>query len=300
MFQIKSRSQRKKKKCLESKLAQLSEVSCFKCTDNIDDLYDSCLKYSQLQQEFCDKIINAPRVRKQLHVGRLVAINSTDFPNHLAVITRCLQDSYNALVLHQKDKDKAARIEGDGELWTTSFRTIQLVLEFTSSTGCFMPAAREERTFTPISIRIQDISRVYQQKVDFNESEILRSIQRFKFSPENFDSNIIDVVTNNMYDAYAKLAEINYYATSLEQMDIIDALASERGKILTNESASCQRFQEHLQSTCQRLSVRDELKQLEFDLSYSALRYMPEFEKRIRVLRRLNYLDESNLLQLKG
>lgn len=46
--------------------------------------------------------------------------------------------------------------------------------------------------------------------------------------------------------------------------------------------------------------TQKELERIAFSLSYQSLHFMPEFEVRVQVLKRLRYLGEENQLKLKG
>ena len=46
--------------------------------------------------------------------------------------------------------------------------------------------------------------------------------------------------------------------------------------------------------------VKTELEVIGYALSYSSLKFMPEFEVRVRVLKRLGYLGAEDQLKLKG
>jgi superfamily II RNA helicase len=46
--------------------------------------------------------------------------------------------------------------------------------------------------------------------------------------------------------------------------------------------------------------VRKELERIAYSLSYQSLQFMPEFEVRVRVLKRLRYLGSEDQLKLKG
>jgi len=49
-----------------------------------------------------------------------------------------------------------------------------------------------------------------------------------------------------------------------------------------------------------RKKLQHSIDQLRFMLSTEHLQLMPEFHMRLEVLRRLNYIDSSNAVQLKG
>lgn len=44
----------------------------------------------------------------------------------------------------------------------------------------------------------------------------------------------------------------------------------------------------------------EQIKELEHLLSAESLSLMPEFKQRVEVLRRLNYIDNNNIVQIKG
>ena len=46
--------------------------------------------------------------------------------------------------------------------------------------------------------------------------------------------------------------------------------------------------------------VQMKLEEIAFSLSYQSLKFMPEFEVRVRVLKRLKYLGDEDQLKLKG
>ena len=48
------------------------------------------------------------------------------------------------------------------------------------------------------------------------------------------------------------------------------------------------------------MHVEQELGRIAYSLSYQSLQFMPEFEVRVRVLKRLRYLGDEDQLKLKG
>ena len=53
-------------------------------------------------------------------------------------------------------------------------------------------------------------------------------------------------------------------------------------------------------SLSELLYVKLQLEKIAYSLSYKSLQFMPEFETRVKVLRRLRYLGNEDQLKMKG
>ena len=71
-------------------------------------------------------------------------------------------------------------------------------------------------------------------------------------------------------------------------------------KLNQSKCQKCPKFLEQYSNTDKKQRLRNQINKLQFDLSEESLYLMPEFNFRLDVLLKLNYIDVHKTVQLKG
>lgn len=85
--------------------------------------------------------------------------------------------------------------------------------------------------------------------------------------------------------------------TAVSQIHILDIL---KKKVVERSCLECTQFREHFDHTFIKLNLREQVGRLKFLMSEEALQLHPEYQMRIKVLKKLGYIENNNTVTLKG
>ncbi|KAL5266555.1 hypothetical protein ACHWQZ_G003808 [Mnemiopsis leidyi] len=304
--QIKARDYKRDRKELEKKLETLKPVSCQVC-DDIKQFYMDGLIMMGLETDFKRKILNTAKASKSLHPGRLVIVSTPQFPFHIATIVNPNVDDkkdireLKVIVLHSKEYSSGLELNSALEPWERTIVELQISPGVTCRSDCdvIRPESGDEPGFSVANISLLDLSCVLSQKVTADMESIKKNLQHMKFNPRNWDPTPIEILAKEMMQV-KKPTEMNYDVRDMDGVELLENIKKQRGAMSKYTCFKCSTFNDHIRQTSELMYVEQELGRIAYSLSYQSLQFMPEFEVRVRVLKRLRYLGNEDQLKLKG
>ncbi|TKR94081.1 hypothetical protein L596_008418 [Steinernema carpocapsae] len=93
------------------------------------------------------------------------------------------------------------------------------------------------------------------------------------------------------------------HITDLDGFELIENMAKKRHDIMQENRQgfrTCAFMQKHIEHACQAAAIRNEENNVAFQMSENNLILINDYDKKINVLRALNFISSSNVVQLKG
>uniref|UniRef100_A0AAR2LKJ7 SKI2 homolog, superkiller viralicidic activity 2-like n=1 Tax=Pygocentrus nattereri TaxID=42514 RepID=A0AAR2LKJ7_PYGNA len=238
---------------------------------------------------------------KSLSVGRVVIVNNVQHLNALSVILQVSNDSVNrtftALIICEKGNE-----EPSGAAQTnTDFRHLH-------NTSLFIPEGPCSHTVQ--KLKAQDITAITVKTLKVIPERIIdnynkRQQPRFRMDPPG---QAISTATQELLrlaeanpDGIATLDPVN--DLHLKGVDVVEGVMRQRVLQDSLKDFHCTHsptFTEQFARVQERMSLQEELDRLLFLVSDLSLTLLPEYNQRIKVLKELKYIDESDAVQLKG
>ncbi|XP_072388154.1 superkiller complex protein 2 isoform X2 [Diabrotica undecimpunctata] len=296
---------RKKVEKVDEELKELCRQQISTYLRPLVKFYETASVYLNIRKNIMNSVLSSPKVQKTLIPGRLIVITHKHHVNKLALILTCIrskQHLYKVLVLNDNTQEVLKDYKED--FW---YYMLSLTEEKMFSTA----TAAEHDILT---VSAEDIFEISGRNLKINTDLVMkdvekRQMERFKYDPvgqtcvetvqelhkltmlANNDRGtleflhfIIDLKVNDqeLYMGLQKMYEI--------KDKLIDHLPSTR---IPN-------FDRQFWIVFSRKFLEEKKKDLEFQLSNASLSLYPDYENRIELLRRLNYVDGQNKIQLKG
>ncbi|CAG9834639.1 unnamed protein product [Diabrotica balteata] len=295
---------RKKLEKVEEELKELCRQQISTYLRPLVKFYETASVYLNIRKNIMNSVMSSPKVQKTLIPGRLIVITQKHHVNKLALILTCIrskQHLYKVLVLNN---------------------TQEVLKDYKEDFWYYMLSLTEEKLFSTataaehdiLTVSAEDIFEISGKTLKINTDLVMkdvekRQMERFKYDPvgqtcvetvqelhkltmlANNDKGtleflhfIIDLKVNDqeLYMGLQKMYEI--------KDKLIDHLPSTR---IPN-------FDRQFWIVFSRKFLEEKKKDLEFQLSNASLSLYPDYENRIELLRRLNYVDGQNKIQLKG
>ncbi|KAF5297087.1 hypothetical protein FQA39_LY02667 [Lamprigera yunnana] len=264
--------------------------------------YTDAKLYLESHNEFMNEVIKNSQIKRQLVPGRVVLITHKYHINKLALIlsiTKYSDLSFKVLVLTDSANSK---MEDEPELY---YKMLSLCRD-----ELFSPEAspgHEVLTITPSDIfEITSITVKVDCALVINDWE-KRQIERFKAAPLgpkcSFAIQELIKLTMNMTDK-DNINRITFLDMKTKDIDLYESIVklNKSKDVLLNHINSTQipNFEEHFLTVFKRKSLKDKQDHLQHQLSYASMAFYPEYEKRINFLRKLNYINSLNRVELKG
>uniref|UniRef100_A0A8B9JVF4 SKI2 homolog, superkiller viralicidic activity 2-like n=1 Tax=Astyanax mexicanus TaxID=7994 RepID=A0A8B9JVF4_ASTMX len=238
---------------------------------------------------------------KALSVGRVVVVNNAQHFNALAVILQVSNDSVNrmftALIICEKGNEETS----ETTQLNRGFRHLH-------NTSLFIPEGPCSHTVQ--KLKAQDISAITVKTLKVIPERIIdnynkRQQPRFRMDPPG---QAISTATQELLrlaeanpDGITSLDPVN--DLHLKGVDVVEGVMRQRVIQDCLKDFQCTHsptFNEQFARVQERMGLQEELDRLLFLVSDMSLTLLPEYNQRIKVLKELKYIDESDAVQLKG
>ncbi|XP_063387535.1 superkiller complex protein 2 [Cydia fagiglandana] len=271
--------------------------------------YDTAAMYIDVLNDIMPILLNQPKVLKEFVPGKILIFSAGPYINQLGIYlntTGPRQTPYKILALNTAVQDTARYNFDIDESW---YRML-------SFSALYNGIGTEESTMdhTILCIAPKNVMAVTKMTLKIDASIIIqdwekRQMPRFKDAP----------VGSSCATAIQELSRISHAvktgATKLEQINLTQSLAVSTGEILDlldsmarlqkelgdlEKSTDIANFKSEFAIVYERKQTerkRDKYRRL---LSFENLALYPDYQRRLMVLRELNYIDEHDSVILKG
>lgn len=264
-----------------SKMDQLPQLTCDLCSVDIAAWYHSFMNFREFKENLMGIILIRASDKKLLNSGRLIVYNDTEgkhlfSPGLLLKVSKGMNSSISGLVVLSVDDDAK-----------------YVVKEITSGQVCCILNKQ---------VKGIDVGGVLSE----NETSSRGRNQR-KYVTEEVGEKL---------DAQGLSCDIDLLLSSASSFITHDKLGkldpdtvfriqeyAQRFKDLAHPNVQClkcKQFVNHFEIYRNRSKYEEDLNQIKYKVSTESLELLPEYNQRIEVLKRLNFLDEHLVLLPKG
>lgn len=270
--------------------------------------YELSALYIETRNKIMENLFASAKMLKVLTPGRLVLLTYKNHINKVGLILNIVKGKkslYKVLVLTDAE---SVENEEKTDLW---YQMLALV-----NNQVFLPLRSYGHTILTISAN--DIFEIIDKaiKIDtdlVNRDWEKRQMERFKNDPvgQTCQQAIQEVqkVTMILNDNQDNV-DHGLYLNFIQDLKIKEQhfhedliqIYSIKKKLITDHFASAQipNFEQHFSSIFERTFLERKREELKHFLSSASLSLYPDYENRIELLQRLNYVDMQNRVQLKG
>jgi antiviral helicase SKI2 len=269
--------------------------------------YECAASYLEARSRCMDNVMTSPKVIKVLTPGRILLVTHKSHVNKLALllsIIRGKKPSYKVLVLTDA---KAETDNGKNDLW---YKMIAL-----SNDNIFVPLNSPGHTV--LTIPAQDIFEIADKIIKIDTELVIRDwekrqIERFRNDPigQTCQQAIQELYkyTMSLHET-TKNQEVMFYLHLIQDLKVNEQQIHGELKLVYNikdrlidhlPSTQIPNFEQQFSSVFTRTFLERKRDDLKHFLSSASLSLYPDYENRIELLRRLNYVDLQNRVQLKG
>jgi len=288
-------SNAEKLKVLESRLGNLSLIN--DPSGDLHEYYDCCAEYFKLRSSINEKIYAQHVGSKVLVPGRVVELDTKEFHGAAAVVLTNKDGSIKVLVLSGMDSP----VSTDDEDWSILPRPVL-------SSKLFFPEGPCSQVVRSISV--QDIAVVSVKVLKVNAERIIDDVKkreqpRFQNDPPGQSTQLATQELLRLVESNADgLPAVDPVADlRIQDLDLVQDVR--RFQYLANSLPmfNCVHdplFEENFRRLRENTMVRNEYQRLKTVLSDDNLSLLPEYQQRVEVLRKLGYVNDSGVVQLKG
>ncbi|XP_045527687.1 helicase SKI2W [Pieris brassicae] len=300
------------KKLLQKAELEYSEKCSSPLTPHLAPLatfYDLCTAYVEVLGEIMPLLLSQPKVSKEFVPGRILLLSAGPYINQLGIYLNGngpRQTPYKVLVLNTVEEDSNRYNFDRDEAW---YRMLSF-----SSLYDHIGTEESTKEHTILCIAPKNVIAVTRTCLKIDGNIIIqdwekRQMPRFKDAP----------VGASCASAVQELSRLSHAArtkvTPLETISLTQALNISTGELLhaldkmnklkaqieaQKKSTAIANFRNEFAIVYERKQAerkRDKYKRL---LSYESLALYPDYQRRLLVLRELNYIDEHDSVILKG
>lgn len=286
------------------------------CSGDLEHYHDVCDEYLLLKETIQTQAFLQPHGLKMLSAGRVVVVNTVSHRNSLGVILGSVLPSkrdrtFKVLVICEQKRELPFGCSDDSARKDTSPVTnsdwLGLELHFLGN-KYFRPTGPCGQEI--IEVGLKQITYVSSKLLKINAEKIIEDVRKREMP--RFRKDEPSQNTTLATQELLRLTEVDPGGLPMidpvkdlhvKDLDIIEKFS--RMKFLEDSlpKYNCihdPSFEENLKQLHERKALESEIAKLTFQLSEQNLALLPEYKQRIEVLRELKYIDNCNVVQLKG
>ncbi|KAK4884408.1 hypothetical protein RN001_000679 [Aquatica leii] len=264
--------------------------------------YTDAKLYLETHKLFMNEVVKNPQLQKQLIAGRVILITHKFHINKLALIlsvTKHTSSLYKVLILTDCNASNDENKPDD------YYKMLAL-----TSDRIFVPEASPGHEI--ITIGPGDIFEITSTTINVEYSFVIsdwekRQMERFRDAPVGQKCSIaiqeLLKLTMNMVDKN-NVDRVTFIDMKVKDIHLHESMLNlnKSKDLLLDHISSTQipNFEEHFLTVFNKKSLEDKKEFLQHQLSYASMSLYPEYEKRINVLKELNYINSLNRVELKG
>ncbi|XP_047115180.1 helicase SKI2W [Schistocerca piceifrons] len=306
---------------VESKLAeQPSQSYLGSLFSEMAAFYDVATEYIELLNTLRVKTMTRPKVVREMVPGRVLLISHKEHVNKLAlllsfssdyrrslykVLVLCdsiSQNSSGEIRLEVRNEDKSRKEPPEKpEIW---YRMMGLI---GGGTSVFVPDGVGGHAV--LAIGPADILEISDKTVRINVERVIqdwdkRQLPRFRDAPVGESCNYalqellrithshIAEKTLFFFDTFREIAATN--------MDDFQRLHRLKEEIKTFDFSRVPHFEKQFENVFARKELERKREHLKFSQSHRSMTLFPEYEKKVKLLQKLKYIDANKCVELKG
>ncbi|XP_059090527.1 superkiller complex protein 2-like [Tigriopus californicus] len=269
--------------------------------EEIKSFYRQAAEFFQIRDQVWPLVLSHPTAIKLISAGRVVVLNIGNRVNTFGMILgtdkKSLRKTYSVLI---QGEIRCDGIEKEADL----NRFLSLGYDYSTDV-----IQGDEHSI--LEVNDDDIIDITTKSMKIDADKILESVKRrqiprFKNDPPG--QSVILAITE--LKKYADLVrETNTEMVNLirdlkiQDMDLVTDLQkmqSIRDNVSNMSCTSMLDFKNQFTMVYQQMKLQAELEHTQFLMSENSLTFLPDYHKRIEVLRSLRYIDDNNTVQLKG
>ncbi|XP_069775689.1 superkiller complex protein 2 isoform X2 [Narcine bancroftii] len=297
---------RKDTKAYERQIQELTrhlanfEVECTGQLSDLESYYITVRELLYTRASLQKKILESMAGMKALSPGRVVVVKTQRHRNALGVILQVSGGrSFTTLVLCEARQGEEEEVQE-----TSAAPTPQQLLTH----KLFLPEGPCGHTVEQLGP--EDLGSVTVKTLRINTDRIIddfkkRQIPRFRNDPPGASVTTATQELLRLAEASPEgIASLDPVSElQLKDLDLVDGYTRARRLEQTLVGFTCvhsPKFAIEYGRMHERMTMKDELERLRFLVSDQSLMLLPEYEQRVEVLKRSQYLDSSCAVQLKG
>ncbi|VDK66723.1 unnamed protein product [Onchocerca ochengi] len=330
-------TQKTRLKEIEKLLASREDPNCATCfpieNHSIVDYYESLRIFLRSRAELWPELIRIPVVDKLLSPGRLIIVCLPEFGRiaTLAMILKIMVDGnskkMSLLLSMEDDGEVAEHVKRKVDCFTRMLEEEQREICEKSLLQCAAFYGLEglspqkfsdkmRRIYTIVdSIPFDRLIAICQKTLKIDPLAVIEDMKERNYpnhrtkSPDQAVQKIIDEIDNmaanwdSTKKGSVKLPGQDIQVNDVDMFQKLLHLNDFRNFLINDTNFCCRQcplFREHFAYVHDKKSLQDKCDGLRLKLSTDGLLLSQDYYDRIKLLRRLNYIDDSNLVSLKG
>lgn len=273
----------KKIKALEEELEQVRNETCNSCDRDIERLLDVTVRLKQNTVDIMTELTDTPEIFKVLKIGRLVVYRDEEEKHRLGFVFRNDTKTMTCRVLCFTEPNTLPNGEPNYLPYLGKFSSY-----CKANFEKFKPT---EPLFYNIPLISIEYITAYVLKVQFKSF-----LKKEPDALEEFDKEVSNVIKSSLKLRERKFdikGNLQLHQNILERENIMRQLIS-------LESYECPRLASHFIPEYKKYKLESEIKQLNHLMSDENLNLLPDYERRLQVLKSTGFIDKHNTVLLKG
>lgn len=303
---------------LHKKLSTLEDIECFMCSVDLEQYWNACRDYHDMQKHLQGVVLSHPLAVKALSPGRVVVISNNSVANVLGVVLKSIigassERIFTVLVICDINSNSTKNSDSDSSKNSASAINSNNipdtdVVKPLIKTRLFQPEGKCGHEVVQCKADLVDV--VTTKTIRIDADKIINDVKkreqpRFRDDPPSQSvtmatQELLRIIEANI-DGLPGLDPLkDLHLRDIDLVEKFRSLELMKQKISTFNCINCPRFSEHFSQISANMKVKEDYRQLQFLLSDASLTLLPEYQQRVEVLKAFNYLDKHSAVQLKG
>ena len=283
-------------------LESLIDLNCVTC-EGIANFYAHAKDYCKQRSETFEAIHKLSSVVKILNPGKFVLISHNQYQNWPACLLKFDLKSKNCFTVLILQDSKS--LESDN--LTIEEILIKQCLSVNEKGICILDDIAGHDI---LEITASSIAGIFKKSIKIDGKKIIdnvekRKIPRFKDDPPG--KSVTEVINDlqKLNETKGEELVLLHPINDMNVRDIYSVAMIHKMNIFLEKAQSqscleCPQFSDHFKVSIKRLKLLEDIGKLKFLMSEEALQLHPEYQMRIDVLKQMGYIENNNIVTLKG
>nr|WCZ58664.1 exosome RNA helicase MTR4/SKI2W [Seculamonas ecuadoriensis] len=288
----------------EQLLSEMSHIDCILGEPDIENFYDAFAPFANCDDALREKTMQTKNAQQLIVPGRVCVVRTMEYGITLACVVPpsrsalSISRAANSVPLVILRTTKPVHLSSTSVSALPLYSHVQLPPSHERAHVDSLPYS-SVLSVTKTKLKISSVDDDY-------ESSKPKSMGSSSASTSEYDASFIANELATLWETSGPEGPAAYHPVrdlKMQDLDFTEMFAQRRqyaARIEASKCSTCPKLVSQYDQISRQKRLAAKMEQIRTALSDANLQLMPEFENRVRVLQRLNYLDADRIVQLKG
>eukprot|EP00298_Acanthocystis_sp_HF-20_P014529 c20807_g1_i1.p1 GENE.c20807_g1_i1~~c20807_g1_i1.p1 ORF type:complete len:819 (+),score=295.46 c20807_g1_i1:60-2516(+) len=285
------------RKLAKEKFEKLGKLTCiYDEFPAIEEYYETYLASEEHFSKFRESFLESPGAKTQLSAGRVLLVQDPVFGRCLGLLIRFFSTDKNIRMFLMSNDGNQSQLFGYS-FYNNADTPIKKQPPLQKPEKIHREGEYGNTKWKIVELNVLRLRKVCKDKLTIDVQQL-----------ENGDNGVVSVAINSLNKltqtksgTLTVLDDIkDFKISTIDAVEAFSSFQELEQELKKSKCHNCPQLEQQFNLAADRHALKKKLQQLSHTLSDENVMLLPEFQKRVRVLETLNYIDSNRTVLLKG